>query len=110
MRAFSGPLEPQEVEKPHAIEAACSRLATVAAIGLLEDLPGFVDDFRQRFRVRLRLPHATAGTLRQRAEREELTDALRVAHSRSAWRRTRRSTTSRGARSLGDATSEGAPQ
>lgn len=70
VRAFSGPIEPQEVEKPHAIEAACSRLSTVAAIGLLEDLPGFVDDFRQRFRVRLRLPHANAGPLRQRAERE----------------------------------------
>ena len=81
MRAFSGPLEPQEVEKPHAIEAACSRLATVAAIGLLEDLPGFVDDFRQRFRVRLRLPHANAGTLRQRQERVELPDALRDARA-----------------------------
>jgi hypothetical protein len=78
VRAFAGPQGPAEREKPHAFEAARSRLATVAVIGLLEDLPGFADDFRRHFGAKLRLPHANAGTLRQRAEREELTEALRA--------------------------------
>jgi hypothetical protein len=78
VRAFAGKVDPLELEKPHALEAARSRLTTVAVIGLLGELPGFVEDFRRRFGVRLRLPHANAGTLRQRQERQELTDALRA--------------------------------
>ena len=78
VRAFAGPIDPQEIEKPHAFEAACGRLSTVAGIGLLEDLPGFVADFQRRFGVRLRFFHANAGTLRQRQERQELSDGLRA--------------------------------
>jgi hypothetical protein len=76
-RVFAGRRDAEKIE-PADVELARGRLARVAVIGLLEDLPGFVDDFRRCFGARLRLPHANAGTLRQRAEREDLTDALRA--------------------------------
>ncbi|HEX5068565.1 MAG TPA: hypothetical protein VFY49_20765, partial [Myxococcota bacterium] len=77
-RNFAGSVfEPDKFE-PAQIELAQSRLAQVAVLGVLEDLPGFIDDFERRFGARLRLPHANAGALRQRAAREELSDALRA--------------------------------
>jgi hypothetical protein len=77
VRNFAGDFEPEKLEPAH-VELARSRLAQVAVLGVLEDLPGFADDFQRRFGARLRLPHANAGTLRQRAARTELTDALRA--------------------------------
>jgi hypothetical protein len=77
VQAFAGPAA-RDLEGDAAQQAARERLASVTVFGLLEDLPGFVADFRRRFAVRLRLPHANAGRLRQRAEREESTDSLRA--------------------------------
>jgi hypothetical protein len=77
VQAFAGPAT-REFEGETAQQAARERLASVTVLGLLEDLPGFVADFSNRFGVRLRLLHANAGRLRQRAERAELTDSLRA--------------------------------
>ncbi|HXK25033.1 MAG TPA: hypothetical protein VMS55_20360 [Myxococcota bacterium] len=77
VQAFAGS-PARDLESDAAQQAARERLASVTVLGLLEDLPGFVADFRQRFGVRLRLPHANAGRLRQQAARDELTDSLRA--------------------------------
>ena len=77
VQAFAGPIDRAGLESPRALDAARERLATVAVVGLLEDLPGFVADFRRRFGARLRLPHANAGRLRQEVERQEISDVLR---------------------------------
>jgi hypothetical protein len=78
VQAFAGPLEASELGGPRALDIARRNLASVTVLGVLEDLPGFAADFRRRFGARLRIPHANAGQLRQRAAREELTDALRA--------------------------------
>jgi hypothetical protein len=78
VQAFGGSLGASELDSEAAQQAARERLARVTVVGLLEDLSGFAADFRRRFGVRLRFPHANAGRLRQRVERDERVDSLRA--------------------------------
>jgi hypothetical protein len=58
---------------------ARERLASVEVLGVLEDLPAFVDAFERRFGRRLSIPRLNVGRLRPAREREDVTDELRAA-------------------------------
>ena len=64
--------------EPEAVELAKRRLASADVVGVLEDLPGFVDAFEKRFGYRLWIPHLNAGHSRSLCEQEEVTDELRA--------------------------------
>jgi hypothetical protein len=78
VRTFAGPVEPGAALSPDVLELACRRLASVEVLGVLEDLGGLVDAFEARFGVRLAFPHANAGSLRARRNREPVDPELRA--------------------------------
>lgn len=75
--SFFARAAPKEALEPDALELAKRRLVSVEVLGVLEDLPGFVAAFEQRFGARLVIPRANVGGLRRQRERTEVTEAIR---------------------------------